>query len=354
MSDRDDEVSISNLVIKLKELITYLTKRWLALLLAGIIGVAVGVSYYYKQAPQYEADCTFVLDEKSGSSAGGLASLASSLGVDVASMMGGGSSLFANDNLLDILQSRRIVETVLLSEVDTAQVTHQTLADLYLTFTQLDKFYDKKAGIAGIHFNGVKREQFSLVQDSILYVICKKFIKSNLVTDRTNKKTQIFKVQVISKNERFSKLMTERMVAETKNFYIGIKTATAQKNLDRLQRRADSLLQLLNGKTYESAETQVLDANPAMRTVQLPAKLAGRNELLIGTVYTEVVKNLESTKTMLMVQTPVIQLLDMPRLPLEDNKRGLLFCMVVFFAAGITLCVFCLFAAPYLKNRGNL
>jgi hypothetical protein len=354
MSDRDDEVSISNLVIKLKELVTYLRERWLALLLAGIIGVAVGIGYYYIQAPQYEADCTFVLDEKSGSSAGGFASLASSLGVDVAGMMGGGSSLFANDNLLDILQSRRIVETVLLSEVDTARVTHETLADLYLTFTRLDKFYDKKAGIAGLHFNGFTREQFSPLQDSILYVICKKFIKLNLVTDRTNKKTQIFKVQVISKNEQFSKLMAERMVAETKNFYIGIKTATAQKNLDRLQGRADSLLQLLNGKSYESAETQVLDANPAMRTVQLPAKLAGRNELLIGTVYTEVVKNLESTKTMLMVQTPVIQLIDMPRLPLEDNKRGLLFCIVVFFAAGIALCVIYLFAAPYLKKRGNV
>jgi len=352
MSEKEEEVSFRELAIQLKPITRFLKAKWLTLILAGIIGGVLGIGYYYIQTPHYEAECTFVLDEKSMGGSGGLASIASSLGVDIGSMMGGGSSLFANDNLLDILQSRRIVESVLLSEVDTAKTTHLTLADLYLKFSKLDRVYAKKPATAGIHFNGYKsREQLSPVQDSILFVIYKKFIKLNLATDRTNKKTQIFKVLVTAKDELFCKLMAERMVAETRNLYIGIKTATSQKNIERLQHKADSLLVLLNGKSYQSAETQVLDANPALKIVGLPAKVAGRNELLIGTIYSEVVKNLESTKTMLMVQTPVIQTLDMPRLPLEDNKKEPLFCFVLFSIIGISLCALYLLALPfYLKK----
>lgn len=347
-----EEISLKELVEKLRGFIQYLKTKWLILLLACIIGGGLGIGYYYIQTPKYIAECTFVLDDKS-TSGGGLASLASSIGFDVSGMMGGGSSLFAYDNILDIMQSRRIVETVLLSEVDTAKTTHQTLADLYLKFTKLNIAYAQKSRTAGIHYNGYhNRDQFSLIQDSILFVIYKGIIKANLVTDRTNKKTQIFKVQVTSSSELFCKLMAERLVAETKNLYINIKTGTTQKNIERLQQKADSLLNLLNGKTYESAETQVLNANPAMKTIGIANKVAGRNELLIGSLYTEVVKNLESAKTMLMVQTPVIQVIDTPKLPLELQKTGLK--IMVFIFSLIFLAFTCLyFGTQFLiKKKG--
>ena len=240
------------------------------------------------------------------------------------------SSLFAYDNLLDILQSRRIIENVLLTELDTARLTHQTLADLYLDFTELKNSYDKKSRTAGINFKEYKsKKQLSLIQDSILYVIYKNLLRTNLVVDRTNKKTQIFKVQITSKSEYFSKLMTERIVGEAKNFYINIKVGSTQSNIDRLQQKADSLLGLLNGQSYESAERQVLNANPAMKKVGVLYKLAGRNETLLGALYTEIIKNLEAAKTSLMLQTPVIQILDAPMFPLENIKNRKLICIII-------------------------
>jgi hypothetical protein len=350
-----DEISLHELVIKIKYFFAFLKSKWLNLFFAGIVGALFGLGYYYVQSSKYTAECTFVLDEKSGGG-GALASLVPSFGVDVGGMLGGGGNLFAYDNILDIMQSRRIVESVLLSEVDTAITTHQTLADLYLNFTKLKIAYDKKERTAGIHFNGYSsRNQFSPVQDSILYVIYKSVIKNHLVTDRTNKKTQVFKVDITSKNEYFSKLLAERVVTETKNLYIGIKTGTTQKNIDRLQQKADSLLLLLNGKSYESAEAQVLNANPAMKNVLVPTKLATRNETIIGTLYTEVVKNLETAKTTLMLQTPVIQILDNPKLPLENNKskRSLLIIggSFFFFLFGLIYQSFRYFIIAKLNNE---
>jgi len=330
---------MNDLLTTVRLFLFYLLRKWVYLLIAFLIGGLAGYGYYYMQAPKYKAECTFVLDEKSGGS-GGLSSIASSLGVDIGSLMGGSSSLFAYDNLLEILQSRRIVETVLLSETDPAHNNHQTLADLYLDFTKLRIKYDKKPRTAGVHFTGpVNRENFTPVQDSILYEIYKNVLKQNFIIDRANKKTQIFKVDVTSKNEVFSKLLSERVVAEAKSLYINIKTGTAQRNVDRLQQKADSLLVLLTGKSYESATTQVLNANPAMKTVAIPARIASRNETLIGTLYAEVVKNLETTKTALMLQTPVIQILDAPRFPLVNLIYSIKICiafgMLIALLAGI-------------------
>jgi hypothetical protein len=123
--------------------------------------------------------------------------------------------------------------------------------------------------------------------------------------------------------------MAERIAEEAKKLYINVKTSTSQRNVDRLQAKADSLLNLLNGKSYELAETQILNANPTIKTLTLPSKFAARNELVISTLYTEIVKNLETAKTSLMLQTPVIQNLDSPRLPLENGKKGRLLLAVV-------------------------
>ena len=343
MVEQNDELSLGDIIKKLNLFFDYLRTKLIILFIFLILGIILGWSYYYTQIPKYEAECTFVLDDKSGSGGGGLASLASSFGVDIGSIMGGGGNLFAYDNLLDILQSRRIIESVLLSEVDTAKNTHVLLADLYLNM-----YKNKKNQI---NFKGCKnREGLSLLQDSILFVIYKNFVKTNLVTDRTNKKTQIFKVVVTSPSERFSMLMSERIVAETKNLYVSIKTSTTQKNIDRLQLKADSLLNLLNGKSYESAEVQVLNANNAFKSVSVPSKLASRNEAIFATLYTEVVKNLETAKTTLMMQTPVIQILDKPTYPLEKIRNGRLYSIIISSLL-MNVIIFFFYLIKYYKSK---
>jgi uncharacterized protein involved in exopolysaccharide biosynthesis len=56
-------------------------------------------------------------------------------------------------------------------------------------------------------------------------------------------------------------------------------------------------------------------------------------------MYGEVIKNLEVSKFQLLVNTPVVQIIDKPVLPLEDNKiklwLGLLIGAVAGFFAGV-------------------
>ncbi|MBN8837278.1 MAG: lipopolysaccharide biosynthesis protein [Sphingobacteriia bacterium] len=319
-----DEISLTELAQKIKTFVTYLKTKWVSFFITGIIGGILGLGYYYMQSPKYTATCTFILEEKSAG-AGGLAGLASQFGFDIG---GGASSLFAGDNLLEIIPSKNIVEKVLLSKVDSSG--QQTLADLFLEFTKLKKAWDKKERTRGVNFLKITDPQkMNLVQDSVLNVIYSAVVKSYLSVDWVRKKASLIRVSVTSKNERFSKYLTERVIEQSKKLYIDLKTGTSQANVNRLQRRADSLYALLNNKSYQVAESQVLNVNPAMKSALVATEISARDKAVLGTIYAEVVKNLETSKILLSQQMPVMQLLDKSEFPLVLSKNGRLVCLLL-------------------------
>jgi uncharacterized protein involved in exopolysaccharide biosynthesis len=45
-----------------------------------------------------------------------------------------------------------------------------------------------------------------------------------------------------------------------------------------------------------------------------------RDKIVLSSIFTETVKNLESSKTMLAQETPTVQIVDEPELPLKKNR----------------------------------
>ena len=89
-----------------------------------------------------------------------------------------------------------------------------------------------------------------------------------------------------------------------------------------LQRKADSLAAVLNNKTYSAAASQqsLVDANPALKTNIIGSEISTRDKTMAATIFAEVVKNLELSKTLLNQETPVIQVVDQSTFPLEKEK----------------------------------
>lgn len=319
-----------------------------------IFTTLIALAYYYTHKPTYQASTTFILEEKSGMG-GGLSGLASQFGVDI----GGGlsnSNLFAGDNILDIIRSRTIVEKVLLSKIDSSTGTNNnTLADVYINFNQLHK---KWSGIESLNnFSFAKTPVNPInkrLQDSILFVIYKDVIKKNLSVDRLNKKGSIVVVTTNSGDEVFSKLLTERLVMETMKMYIEIKTSVATRNVARLQQRSDSLMQVLNAKSYKSASLQVLDANIAFKSSAVPVEVSQRDKSVTYALYTEVMKNLEASRMAMAGQTPIINILDSAKYPLEKVEKRLVFLLLIGWGFSILVMLawsFITYASP--KNSAK-
>jgi len=137
----------------------------------------------------------------------------------------------------------------------------------------------------------------------------------------------------------FAKLFTERLVLETMRMYVDLKTSVASRNIRRLEQRADSLMDLLNAKSYKNANLQVLDANIAYKSSGVPIELSQRDKTVTYSLYTEVIKNLEASRMAMAGQTPVINLLDTAKYPLENQEISLLKLLLMGAAAGLVFFV---------------
>lgn len=332
--DQHKQIILGNLVGLLADFANSLLKgvRLYFILLGAFVLVATG--YYFWQKPAYEAKVSFILEEKSSGLASGLSGIASTFGIDIAGLSGGGS-LFSGDNVLDILQSRRIINEVLLSRVDSVnKINGATLADLYFSFTNLglSSRYDT-LGFAKLH----PVQPHPAIHDSVLGLIYDRLVKKEISAERQNKKGSIIAFTVTTPNQEFSKLFAERVVAQTKQLYMNVKTGFMAANVAKLEAKADSILRLANTKSFQSAGLQILDANEAYRQATVPAELSQRDRLLNNTLYAEVVKNLEAARLTLASQTPVIQLLDEPLYPLQDKRMGLFKLLLLSMGAATVL-----------------
>lgn len=132
-------------------------------------------------------------------------------------------------------------------------------------------------------------------------------------------------------DELLSKLFSERLVQIATDRYVESKTKTKALNVAKLQRKADSLSALLNDKTYTAAASQqsLVDVNPALRTAPIAAEISSREKSMAATIFGEVVKNLEISKTMLSQETPVIQVVDRSSFPLEQERVGKLTSLIL-------------------------
>ena len=335
-------IYLSDLFAHRKPFLKYFARRWAALLIALLFGAGLGIAYFYFQKPSYKAECTFVLEEKQAG-LGGLGGLASQFGFDLGSLSGGGN-LYAGENIFEILKSKKILQKVLLSKPDSAAAQGKTLADMYIDFSRLKKKWKDDASLMAVSFRDCP-QPLSMVQDSVLNIIYDQVIDKYLVVDKAGKKGNLIKVQVKSENRLFAVLLAQRMVEEAKNFYILIKTGNAQSNINNLQQKADSLLRLLNGKTYVAAQTQIVDANPGLSFLRVPTEIASRDKTVVGTLYAEVVKNLEASKMILAQQTPIIQVIDYPSLSTRDQSVSLKKLVVI----GVVSMLFLFFVSTLVQ-----
>ena len=338
MSLPNNTVALTDIIASAKNFIKFIQSKLKLLGLLIVLGGVLGLAYYFITSPKYQATATFIVEEKSSGS--GLAGMAGQLGFDISSLTGGNAGLFDGDNILEIIKSRNIVESVLLSRIDvTDSANNKTLADLYYETSGLkNKLVGKSNDLANLNFSNInKGVAHSILQDSVLYMMIEKINKENLNVQRTNKKGSIISINTVYTNPQFSKLFSERLLNETSEMYIKIKVGNLSSNITRLQNKADSLQALLNKTSYQSAALNTFDANEAYKSSAVPEEMSQRDKLVLNTLYAEVVKNVEILRISLINQKPIIQVLDLPKFPLVNQQKSFLFIELIGIFAGLVI-----------------
>ncbi len=347
----NDEISLKELIQKIQEWIAYLKTQWKLIIGIAALGGIIGFVYASFQKPSYLATTTFVLEEDKagGGGLGGALGLASSFGLDLG---GGGGGLFTSSNIIELMKSRLVVEKTLLNPVQVAG-KEVSLADYYIQINNLKEGWAKKPSLANISFPiNADRTKFSLEQDSILHGISSGLTKNSLVIAQKDKKVSIISLTVKTESELFSKLFCEQLLKETSDFYIETKSKKSRLNVAILQHQADSIRGELNGAItgVAAASDNVYNLNPAYNVKKTPGTRRQVDVQANTAILTQLVAQLELSKVSLRKETPLVQLIDRPILPLEKEKLGRLKSLEVGgFLAGFLTVLYLVFGRLYRK-----
>lgn len=319
------EISLTEIIKEVNLISRYLLTKWVFILLAGLLGGAIGFAYAYFKKPIYTATTTFVLEDDKGGSGGlgSIAGIASMAGLDLGTSGGG---IFQGDNILELYRSRKMIRKTLLTPVS-YKGKNILLIDRYLEFNEKREQWAKNPELKDISFaakpNG--EYQFNRLQDSVLSSIINDIDKSYLKVSRPDKKLSIIKADVVATDEFFAKLFNEKIVENVNDFYVQTKTKKSAENVAILQQKTDSVRRVMNGEIYKSVV--VADATPNLnptRQVQRAVPIqrsqfsAETNRAMLG----ELVKNLELSKISLRNEKPLLEVVDVPIFPLYKDKFG--------------------------------
>lgn len=317
-----NEISLKELVEKVREWFAYLLSKWKIILLAGIIGAALGLTYSFIKKPVYTATLSFALeDENSGLGMSGALGLASSFGFDLG---GSGGSIFTGSNLTELFKSRKMVEQTLLTPV-VVNGKIISLAEMYIQNLEWRADWEKKPKLLAIQFlPNANRNNFTRAHDSILGVIYTNLSKSNLSVGQKDKKIAIISIDVSSNNELFAKYFCDALAKQVGEFYVATKTEKSRVNMAILQKQTDSIRAELNGAItgVATANDNTFNLNPAMNVRRAPSARRQVDVQANTAILTELVKQTELAKVTLRKETPLIQVIDKPILPLKKEKFG--------------------------------
>jgi len=316
-NDSERLITISDTAKKLKFWFCYLASHFRVIALVTLVCLFAGFAYALIRKPVYIAESTFALEENENAGLGQYSGLAALAGIPLNS---NNSGLFAGDNILELYKSRSMLKKTLLSR-GVFNTGPQLLVDRYIASNGLRKQWSGKEQLEDLHFDADSGKS-SILRDSILFDIIREIKKKNLAVGKADKKLSVVYVTIQAKDELFAREFDRLLVANVNSFYVSTRIAKASQNLRILQQQTDSVHNLVisNMSGAALANDYVPNANPAKSILHTSSQKKLADMQANSAVYTELLKNLELAKINLQKETPLIQLIDQPDLPLEKQQ----------------------------------
>ena len=328
-----ESFSLLNLINSIKDWFTYLLSNLKGIVIITSIFLSLVLLFNFIKSPVHYARTSFVLDsESSSNSIGDIASLASLAGINASSFIDA-SSLFQIDNIQELYRSNSMIKQTLLTDSDFGN-ERSLLIDRLASNEKIDKKWDK----LNVDFSTYNSKSNNLrVHDSILKELVKIIKEKYLIVDKPSRKTTILEIGFDHKDELFAKSFNENLVSIVNDFYFKTKTQKTGENLKILERQADSVKKVLDKSILFLAEKDqsIPNPNPLTKVSLVPYQKALVDVQANGAIYQQIVTQLELAKVTHRNNTPLIQIIDKPVLPLENSRLKLFECFVYGIFGGL-------------------
>lgn len=330
----NDEISIQDLFGFFRKILFILKKKIRMIFLFGIIGFLLGLAFIKQRPTEYTSSISFVVEESS-SGAGGISSLAGQLGMDIG---GSGGGIFSGGNVIFFLQSQNLCREVLLTPIK-GILPRTTLADRYSQVYGLNQKWAKRLSVGSLPFMTKEGQELTRLQDSLMQLVIKRILNNDLSVTKPDKKGSFVKVEMSSRDEIFSKMFCEILVQKAIDQYLESKNKYRIINVEQLQKRVDSLNSIMTSKTFSAAKSKqaLVDLNPAIMNAPVTNDILTRDMAITYGLYASTYNNLQSSKSMLSQETPVVEIIENSRFPLRQNEEDNLKILIFSSLAGFLI-----------------
>jgi uncharacterized protein involved in exopolysaccharide biosynthesis len=310
-------------------LLTVLLRGRRQIILSTFAGIALAVVLGLMKRPSFTSEFSFLAQSGQEPSRGGLASLAGQFGINVAAL-GGGSQppqLYA-----DLLSSREVLSRIAQDSVTTAEGERMPLS-----------------AFLGVHESdpAVAQEQTVLVlrQNVINTSVAARTTGAVTVRAQTNSPAASLEIaqRLLDALNRFNSETRQSQAGAERRFAEG-RLATARKTLMAVE---DSLQQFLQGNRRFGQASQL-----RFEQERLESEVALQRDVVRG-----LAQQAEEASIREVRDTPVITMIERPRLPVIRDRMGrlqtLMVMTVVFFALGVAMVIVRAGLERYRAEQGN-
>lgn len=335
MERYNDEIKLKDILITLSEYKTFLLTKKFKIIIISSLFFGIGLLYSSMRVEKYNAELTFVVEQDTGGPLGSMAGIAGQFGFDFS---GSESGTFSQGNIIELLKSRGVIVSALMQNAKVSG-KDDLLIEHYLKINSI------KEGWLRDDFQGVSfHDNIGYIHDSISGVIWAEITSEHLTIELQSNEANIITLSYLSLQQEFAKAFVESLIAQMSKMYILHQTAQANNTLDFLQDRSDSVFVALEIAEKEFAKVKdinqrIVRARGRLKEIQLMRQVE-----VLNAMYLEIMKNLEISKITLLNQTPIINIIDKPTLPLEDGQlsKGIAALIGGFLGFFFSTCYFLL------------
>jgi uncharacterized protein involved in exopolysaccharide biosynthesis len=318
-SQDSDEISLKDLILKVKNLWKLFLSKIKTILLISLIGGALGLVNAWMSKPVYEAKMTFVMRAESNNMLSSLSGLTSLLGAGTSA-----ASASPMDRILELLGSDRIIGEALLSE-STIEGKNDLIINHLIALEELKDKWKKDTILNVVSFS--KSDQFETLsyaqRKAIKYL--KGFVaseKGGILTKGFDKKSGVINIAVSYANEALSIALTNAIYNKIVDFYSKESMSNITSKLEVLQNKVDSIKNALGYTQSASAKQMDQGLGILLQQDRVQQKNLSIKENMLILMYGEAQKNLEQLSFIQATTSPTFSIIDQPYSPITPVKKS--------------------------------
>jgi len=330
-----DELTLRDLIITFQVYRREAFRQWWLYALCFLV---IGGYLFYRAVSTpatYPAKLTFMVNEDEGSGIGGVSSVLGQLGLG----RGRAGSRYNLDKIVELARSRRIIQEVILSKIDSG-IQDDYIGNALITAYELNEKWAKdNPEMEGFKFTHDSVPAFNLSERSALLALHGLLVggekNPGLVSSSFDELSGILTLNCATINEELSVTIAKTLFDRLGKFYIDQAIERQLKTYELVRTKVDSIVGELSKADMGLAIYTDASNNLFSRVDQVKGQRLQREIIKLSAMQAEAVKNMEYAEFVLKNARPVIQELDIPISPLQPSRpsrlKALLLGAVIAF-----------------------